>query len=343
MKQKKILLFCLCFFSLVSVPGITEGFELVDKKNLKLTLNLRLALCGEYDVGRNEAGGSIDSTRIAFPGTLYQLLGFKISFDTDVLDNANNDYYIVLRDMYIQFLFHDYVHLRVGQFKVPFGEEIFNSLGERPYIERTHTTDNIAPGRDLGIMAAGKEIVGLFGYNLGVFLGIDPDLPRDAEGTYLAAGKLFARYQPGIFDLKIGYNAYYQYYHVDVSNHHLAQGFFGKAGISFGKDNDLSFLIEYQERLRVRSVINQNLDWRRGVFGVVSYRYGPVEPLVLVEWYNDSLLYTDENGLFSLKTGIAGYFLKKDILRMKLLYELDYPPDPGEISHKVSAMVQIEF
>lgn len=187
-------------------------------------------------------------------------------------------------------------------------------------------------------------MIDLFGYDLGFFSGKGPNLPEDTQSPYLVAGKLYARYKGlNLLDIKAGYNAYYHYYNHIVPQHNLAQGFFVKTVLSFGTNLHLSLLSEYQERLKLRNVINQNMDWARGIFAVVSCRYAFVESLVILEWYDGSLLRTDDEDMFSLSTGLAGYFLKKDLLLIKLLYDLEYPYDSGILSHTVSAMLQMEF
>ena len=95
--------------------------------------------------------------------------------------------------------------------------------------------------------------------------------------------------------------------------------------------------------MKIAFIGGGNMDWRRGIFVVLSYRYLMVEPLVLLEWYDGSLLYEDDNDLFLLKTGVTGYFLKKDLFRIKLLYVLEYPYHSDVLSHKISALVQMEF
>lgn len=144
MKQKTAFFLCFVCIFCTSLPGFTEGFQLVDKKDMKLLLNLRFAFLGSVDIPENAVDVSISSAGMAIRSELYKWLDFTISFDVPPSDNmADYDYSFILKDLYIRHDFHDYFGFRAGRFKVPFGEELFYSLGERPYMQRINTTRGI--------------------------------------------------------------------------------------------------------------------------------------------------------------------------------------------------------
>ncbi|MBN2441502.1 MAG: hypothetical protein JXJ04_09145 [Spirochaetales bacterium] len=344
MIHKKPVLLCIILILTCTFPGFTDGFRLVNEETISLTMNLRIAFLSEFTPPENKNEISLSDASLSLESKLYNTLSVKLSCDADIQEGLTDEYVLILKDIYARYLFHDFMSLSVGLFKVPFGEEIFFGSGERPYINKTETSDKIPPGRDLGVMISGKNIASLFGYNLGLFLGTEPDLPENAEKNYLAAGKVFIEYKKfSPLDILLGYNAYYHSFYLDVTTEQIAQGFFLKGNLKINKENTLTILAEYQERVLIRDVLNNCMDWRRGILGFTSYRYRGIEPYILLEMYDSSLLIRDDNDLFHLVTGFTAYFLPKDLLRIKFCYELEYPYYFDVLSHKISTLLQIEL
>jgi hypothetical protein len=333
-----------CIFSATFIYA--TGFKLVDDINTTLTCHIRYAFLSEYDIRENKYDISLSTAMLSLRGELYQWLKFKLSCELrEVSGGEPYEYTLSLEDIYAEHEFYDFLSLRFGRFKVPFGEEIFLGAGERPYIDHTETTDGISPGRDLGIMASGSNIWDLFGYDASISTGNVIIMPEDTTLSYLLTGKIFVRYNKKDFiDIKAGYNGYYHYFHSVVSQHELAQGFFASLTWQPDKIQKLSFLSEYAERVQIRNVINQTLDWRRGLTGILSYRYDFIEPVLVFDWYDRSLLDSDtDKGLIALRVGTAAYFLKDDLLRFKLLYRINQPLNGEESIQTISAIIQLEY
>ncbi|MBN1410524.1 MAG: hypothetical protein JW969_06740 [Spirochaetales bacterium] len=321
-----------------------DGFSLVDKKKAKLDLNLRFAALGGYNLTTGLMDGAIQAAQFNFNGELDKFLDFKFCFEAANFNKLpENDYSVLFQDVYIEENFHEYFRLREGRFKAPFGEEIKRSLGERPYAERTRTSKSIPPGRGLGVMASGRKIFGLFGYDVGVQYGSELEKPDDAVNELCTAGKVYLRYNPDSLDLRFGYNAYYDYFEYTVPNHKLAHGMFLNLEWEPAKKQKLSLLAEYQERLKIRNVVNPISDWARGIIGYLSYRIDMVEPFVLVNFHDESLLANDANDIIGFTTGAAAYFMDKDLLQLKLNYSLEYGVFTGASTNNICLMVQMEY
>lgn len=89
------------------------------------------------------------------------------------------------RDVYINFrYFRDY-QFRIGKFKVPFSMEQLTGPMRLDFIPRSRIADQVAPGRDIGIMMHGRFFERGLSYQVGLFKGdgentratrIEPDL-----------------------------------------------------------------------------------------------------------------------------------------------------------------------
>lgn len=60
---------------------------------------------------------------------------------------------------------------QMGQFKVPFGLQQLTSSGRLQFVDRALTDSKFAPGRDMGVMVAGRTAGDRVGYEAGVFNG----------------------------------------------------------------------------------------------------------------------------------------------------------------------------
>jgi phosphate-selective porin len=76
-----------------------------------------------------------------------------------------------LRDFWLEFTKYNAAQLRVGQFKVPFGNQELTSSGAQQFVDRSVASEEFAPSRDQGLMLFGRSRGKKFGYMAGVFNG----------------------------------------------------------------------------------------------------------------------------------------------------------------------------
>jgi hypothetical protein len=344
-KTAKTLLLVSAIVAAAAIHLSAAGFDLVDKGDTKLTLNTSLAFLLGYEFAGDGLAGSVENASVTFNGDLQKLLKFKLSFDLSVFDDpANIQYLAFLKDAYAQLDFNDFIKLRLGRFKAPFGEEVMKGLDERPYAERTNMSKTLPPGRALGAMASGRKILDLFGYDIGVFHGTEIEIPEGALNEVCTAGKVFLRFNSlDWLDLKVGYNAYYRYFEDVVPNHGLAQGAFLSTELMPVPDCKITISAEYEERMKIRNVANPTPDWARGIISYFACRLFMVEPFALFEYYDGSLNVNDGDDLICVTAGVATYFLKKDLLQVKADYNLEYGICTGLYSQRVSMVVETEY
>jgi hypothetical protein len=337
------------FLPVVLLVGVirfaeADGMSIVDGKNVSLDLEIRTIFIDEVDFNSGDNDVRIESAKIGLDGEIDDWLDFTVSAETVRGIEPGDPYSFVLDDAVIGHRFFDFLKVELGLQRPPYGFESFLGPDERPYIDRMHTSSDLCPGKDIGLVFSGKKILDIVGYGIGVFYGTS-DLPVDSTLSGLAAGKIFARFGvPDVVDAIIGYNGFYHYFVHDVPVHRIAQGGFVALEWTPVKDQVLGFLAEYEERLETRNVINQNLDWMRGFFGMLSYRIGMVEPFVTCEVFDESLLVSDDHDILSIDVGSAAYFLKKDKLRVKLAYTFEQPlGESRSASHGIALAVQMEL
>lgn len=107
-------------------------------------------------------------------------------------DFAQSDSSQALLDAYAEYRPGKALALRAGKFKVPFGLERLRSRTEISFVEASLPT-NLAPNRDVGLMAYGEFLPG-FSWELGLFNGV-PDLGNvgsNADDEREWAARLFA-------------------------------------------------------------------------------------------------------------------------------------------------------
>lgn len=95
-----------------------------------------------------------------------------------------------LKDAYFQYERWDAFKIRWGQFKVPYSRHFLTSSGELQFVDRSETDKVFTPGRDVGIMVAGKaggEDDDLFEYYLSAFDGDGENRSNDDHGLLFAA------------------------------------------------------------------------------------------------------------------------------------------------------------
>lgn len=104
--------------------------------------------------------------RLAFSGHVYDpRYGFKVQFEL-----AGTS--LSLKDAYMDWSAHgEALHLRAGQFKVPFGRQELTSIFKQQLVDRSVVSGAFADGWDAGAMVWGEPADGRLEYYLGVFNG----------------------------------------------------------------------------------------------------------------------------------------------------------------------------
>ena len=87
--------------------------------------------------------------RVSLEGRIYDDLEYEV--DVSALDKANP-----WRDVYLNYRKFRAAEVRGGKFKIPFGLDQLTSEFSHSFIERSLIGDQIAPGRDKGVMVHGR-------------------------------------------------------------------------------------------------------------------------------------------------------------------------------------------
>lgn len=121
----------------------------------------------------DEDGFRVRRAKLAVSGYAYEHVKFKI--EGEFSGSAPK-----LEDSWIEDDRLPYFVGKVGQFKAPFGREYNTSATEILTIERSEVTNQITPGRDIGMMLSGKVVNNVLTYYVGAFNGA----PAKAATTY---------------------------------------------------------------------------------------------------------------------------------------------------------------
>ncbi|MDT8319141.1 MAG: porin [Xanthomonadales bacterium] len=107
-------------------------------------------------------------------------------------DLAQSDSSRALFDAYAEYRPGKAFALRAGKFKVPFGLDRLRSANDIAFVERS-MPNNLAPNRDVGLMAYGTFLPG-FSWELGLFNGVQDlgNVSSNADDELEWAARLFA-------------------------------------------------------------------------------------------------------------------------------------------------------
>ena len=96
-----------------------------------------------------------------------------------------------LRDLYLDIVYKPWTSVRLGQFKVPFGQQELTSSGDQEFVDRSIASlafATVEGERQVGAMLWGTSFEKLFGYEVGVFNGNSRNnLTNDNPGYLFAA------------------------------------------------------------------------------------------------------------------------------------------------------------
>ncbi|RKH46886.1 porin [Corallococcus sp. AB050B] len=168
-----------------------EGFSL-SSADKAFVLKLRGLLQGDgrFFLDDPERTGTntflVRRMRPILEGTLFGFIDFRFMPDFGVGQS-------VIQDAYIDFRPGEWVRLRAGRFKTPFGLELLQSDMDNPFIERSLTVD-LVPNRDEGLELHGEGDGGRWQYSLAVVNG-DPDgasTDSNIDDSFDLAARVFA-------------------------------------------------------------------------------------------------------------------------------------------------------
>jgi phosphate-selective porin len=193
----------------VSVASAQER----DPFSFRLGHAIRLALDARMAIDVRGADDSADSKgdttrrRIGVDGSIGTRVDFAIERELD----GDHPW----RDVYGDVRLQKSLRLRAGQFKVPFSLEETTGAKHLDFVDRSLAATQLAPGRDIGVIAHGRVWRKRFEYEGGVFRrdGAGPSLshPERTYGTTTTAGRLsmepFASAKRSIGDLRVAFAA----------------------------------------------------------------------------------------------------------------------------------------
>jgi phosphate-selective porin OprO and OprP len=114
------------------------------------------------DRGRVRPDPGWQTRRLQVEGTLFKRLEFEVSREFGDADEPERDAFANLR-------ISRALELRAGQFKVPFGRDALIGGANLDFVYRSLAGRQLAPGRDLGVMAHGRVAGRHVTYQAGVF------------------------------------------------------------------------------------------------------------------------------------------------------------------------------
>jgi phosphate-selective porin OprO/OprP len=161
--------------------GITAGIENLRPFLQSTDGNVRVELGGrlhfDYDAAEDTArtlGGArltdqfqVRRARLELRASFFKWVELLVECEFTRADQKNG---FCLNDAYLDLRAMPELGLRVGQFKEPFSFEELTSENTIDFVERSIVND-LAPGRDFGVVLRGSLFSGIVGYDVGVFNG----------------------------------------------------------------------------------------------------------------------------------------------------------------------------
>jgi phosphate-selective porin len=127
--------------------------------------------------------------RLGLKGDLTRHFDWEIEREIGAGDAEEDDSRIEFgdwKDVFVRWRTFDAARIKVGRFKIPFGQEQNTGVSELDFAYRALGSRTIAPGRDTGVMVSGT--LGRFGYEAGVF-DDDGDNAESSEIQFVQEGQ----------------------------------------------------------------------------------------------------------------------------------------------------------
>ncbi|OGQ05677.1 MAG: hypothetical protein A3F82_04905 [Deltaproteobacteria bacterium RIFCSPLOWO2_12_FULL_44_12] len=108
--------------------------------------------------------------RVKFEGNaITKDLEYEVDMDFGTPDAGGEEF--DLKDFYLDYHALEPLHIRAGQYKVPFGIQELTSSKKLQFVERSLASEEFVPGRDIGLEFWGTPWEGRFEYYAGLFNG----------------------------------------------------------------------------------------------------------------------------------------------------------------------------
>lgn len=138
----------------------------------------------DNDAGENHSGFTVQRVRLGVKGhALQPQLRYKLYLNVKSGKDAPTD----LFDYYVDYVPCTAFGVRVGAYKVPYGEQWTTSAGKLQFVERSTVDANFRLDRDTGLLAHGALLGGTLGYELGAFNGEGRNRTNTGDGHLYVA------------------------------------------------------------------------------------------------------------------------------------------------------------
>jgi phosphate-selective porin len=181
-----------------------DPFAFTLGKSVRLALEARLAIEARKGGDSDDLRDDMAKRRVGIDGSIGKRIDFAIEGEID----GQNPW----RDVYADVRVDKALRVRAGQFKIPFSLEETTGAKHLDFVDRSLAAAQLAPGRDVGVMAHGRVWRKRFEYEGGLFRH-DGDGPSASHvertyGTTTLAGRFsvrpFAGSKSAFGDLHLG-------------------------------------------------------------------------------------------------------------------------------------------
>lgn len=329
MNQNKIFVIIITF--LCTLHFSSHAHDILKTKKWELELNMLSVPVYIFNYPSLQNGFYFENIEIGLFSEYKNRIRFVLDLDFSELSGEDGSRpYSFIENVYLQYNFYKLLKVRLGQYKVPLGEEITLGTVERPSLYHSFGSKNLAPGRSQGIMMFGNDLFSIIGYRIGVFNAFDASEPENETPYLSTAGKLFFEFDniPSIY-LKIGYSIYYSFDEI------FAQSAFSFFTWQINNDHKFTLFSEYLENRFY------NYYWNNSSYLLLSYRYKGFEIYSAGELYDENSGKMDKDDCFSLCSGINVYWLK-DHLRAGLGHRYVNEYQTGDEKNEFTLMLMWE-
>ncbi|MDE3155865.1 MAG: hypothetical protein KGN76_12225 [Acidobacteriota bacterium] len=184
----------------------------------KPTLKIGGYVQGEFDGGargdtRFPASDRffVRRARVTFSGAVLPHLLYRIQADFAGGLGSASTIKGAMTDGYVEWTQFAHAHVRVGQFKAPFGYEWLVAATQIVTAERTLVTDRLSLNRQIGAQVLGAFAQGRLGYRAGIFNGNGRNTTANDNGKfmYVVRGTAIPWRAPHGTLLQVGADAYW--------------------------------------------------------------------------------------------------------------------------------------
>ncbi|MCB9778224.1 MAG: hypothetical protein H6742_06655 [Alphaproteobacteria bacterium] len=230
---------------------------------------------------------------------------------------SDDDHGVELVDAFVGYAPVQGLWLQAGVMKPPISREQLMSSSKLALAERSVTSEWLTPGRDAGLMVdwktEGDARVRLRG---GGFNGNGDFLGDDNNGKLVAARAEFAYGPSGTYKTWGGREGFTIgvagdfFYDMDVAVDTMGVGgdmMIKVQGFHFLAEGRMNDLKPANTDVAAPGVLSKTTRW--GAFGQVGYAFGPVEPAVRFELFDDDTDVDDQGDLMAMTAGVTGHLL----------------------------------